>query len=198
MSPNSGVCMSDTLRTFIAIELPPQVLAFIRSVQEELKATGLRMKWVRPQSIHLTLRFLGDVQVVDLEKIGDAMGDTVKGYGPISLAAKGLGVFPGIRRPRVLWVGIAGQMAPLIRLQGELEQNLEAMGFPSERRTFRGHLTLARAKGRIDPKKLMNTMDEFKGFESETFTANEIVLFKSELKPEGAVYTRLKTAALGN
>ena len=188
--------MSDTIRTFIAIELPGNIISSIRKVQEGIKSYGFKVRWVRPENIHLTLKFLGNINEADTEKIGRAIFDAVKEYPPISLAAKGIGVFPEVKRPRVIWVGITGQVEPLIGMQKTLDDKLEAIGFPKENRPFKGHLTLARVKGKIDSKRLSEAMKEFQEFEAEPFTADQIILFKSELKPTGSVYTKLLSASL--
>lgn len=189
--------MSDTIRTFVAVEIPGNILSKIREVQEGIKGYGFKISWVRPENIHLTLKFLGNIEAVDVEKISNAISNTAKGYTPISLAAKGIGVFPDIRRPRVLWVGLTGQIETLVNLQKTLDENLKAFGFPEEKRSFKGHLTLGRIKTKINPKKLGDALMACRSFESETFTAGEVILYKSELKPSGAVYSKLASASLG-
>ena len=109
--------MSNTIRTFIAIELPEKIIYTIGKVQEEIKFYGLKVRWVRPENIHLTLKFLGDIQEADKEKVARAVSESVTGYPPISIAVKGIGVFPGIKRPRVIWLGISRQLDLLILLQ---------------------------------------------------------------------------------
>ena len=138
-----------------------------------------------------TLKFLGDINSTDIEKVSETIINTVTGHTPVSLAVKGTGVFPGIKRPRVIWVGLTGQIEKLAGMQKDIEENLEELGFPREKRPFRGHLTLGRIKGKIDPKKLMDTMKKFEKFESELFIADKIFLFKSDLKSTGSVYTEL-------
>jgi len=188
--------MSNTIRTFIAIELPEEIIYTISKVQEEIKSYGLKIRWVRPENIHLTLKFLGDIQEADTEKVARAVSESVTGYHPISLAVKGIGVFPGIKRPRVLWLGISKKLDLLTALQRTLDEKLEAIGFPKEKRPFRGHLTLGRIKDKIDPKRLHGVLKEFAQFESEHFFAHRIILYKSELKPKGAVYTKLANQLL--
>jgi 2'-5' RNA ligase len=183
--------MSNTIRTFIAIELPEKIIYTIGKVQEEIKIYGLKVRWVRPENIHLTLKFLGDIQEADTEKVAKVVSESVTGHPAISLAVKGIGVFPSIKKPRVLWLGISKQLDPLTALQQALNYNLEAMGFPKEKRPFRGHLTLGRIKSKIDPKILHDILKEFFQFESEHFLADRIILYKSDLKPGGAVYTKL-------
>jgi len=189
--------MSDNLRTFIAIDIPGNILSEIRELQEGIKDYGFKIRWVRPESIHLTLKFLGDIKAVKINEIAEAISKTVVRYTPISLQAKGVGVFPGIKRPQVLWVGLAGQLEPLVSLQKTLDENLETIGFPVEKRPFKGHLTMGRMKAKIDVKKFGEVLMTFRSFESEAFTADRIILYKSELKPSGAVYTELASASLG-
>lgn len=188
--------MSDTIRTFIAIELPDNIRSFINKIQEDMKSYGFKMRWVRPESIHITLKFLGDINKADTEKITEAMSQAAKGRPPVSLRVKGIGVFPGIKRPRVIWMGLNGDTFPLIELQKAIDENLGKLGIPKEKRPFKGHLTLARAKGNIDSKKLLDAMKAFGAFESETFIADKVILFKSDLKPTGAVYTKLGSCPL--
>jgi 2'-5' RNA ligase len=188
--------MSNIIRTFIAVEIPEKVISSIARVQEGIKNYGFKIRWVRPESIHLTLKFLGNIEAADTENIGRAVFEASKEYTPLSLQAKGIGVFPGIKRPRVVWVGITGQLETLVRLQKTLDKNLEAIGFPKEKRPFKGHLTLGRIKKKIDTNTFIEALDTFGNFETETFTADRVVLYKSELKASGAVYTKLMNARL--
>ena len=188
--------MPDTTRAFIAIELPEEITAFIHKIQEGLRSYGLKARWVRPENIHLTLKFLGDINNEDIKKAGDAIISAAGENASMSLGAKGIGVFPGVKRPRVIWTGIAGQTKELADLQKTLDEKLETAGFPKEMRPFKGHLTIARIKGKVDARRLIDAMQEFGRFESKTFMADEVVLFKSELKPSGAVYTKLMSATL--
>ena len=167
----SNFDMTQTLRTFIAIKLPDAVTAAINEVQEGLRSHGIKLRWVKPENIHLTLKFLGDIEKDTIEKIKETIYDSVNSLDPVSLFAKGVGVFPGIKRPRVVWVGVAGEIESLIGLQKRLEEGLEHLGFEKETRPFKGHLTVGRVKGRIDPKKLGDVIKKYDGFVSETFYA---------------------------
>lgn len=188
--------MSKTIRTFIAIEIPKTIISKIRELQEGIKAYAFKIRWVRAENIHLTLKFLGDVEEVKINEIAKAVFKTVEGYSPISLQARGIGVFPGVKRPRVLWVGLTGQLEALVRLQKTLDENLMALGFSREERPFKGHLTMGRIKDKVDVKKFGDALMAFRSFESETFTAGQVILYKSELKPSGAVYTELASASM--
>jgi 2'-5' RNA ligase len=189
--------MPDTIRTFIAVEIPENITSGIRELQQGLKDYGIDIRWIRPENIHLTLKFLGDVEAADIDKISGAISKTVDGVASIPLKAKGVGVFPGIKSPRVLWVGLTGQLELLINLQKTLDEKLKGIGFPTEKRPFKGHLTIGRIKAKMDTKKLGGALITFRNFESETFIADKIILFKSELKPQGAVYTNLVSESLG-
>jgi len=189
--------MSKTIRTFIAIEIPDDIISRFRELQDGIKVYDFKMRWVRSENIHLTLKFLGDVEEIKIYEIAKAVSKTVKGYTPILLQAKGIGVFPGMKRPRVLWVGLTGQLEALVRLQKTLDENLKMLGFPGEKRPFKGHLTMGRIKDKIDVKKFGDALMAFRNFESETFAASQINLYKSELTSSGAVYAKLASVSLG-
>jgi RNA 2',3'-cyclic 3'-phosphodiesterase len=189
--------MPEIIRTFIAVEIPENIASAIRKLQQGLEGYGIDMRWIRYENIHLTLKFLGDVQAVDIDNISKAILRTVDGIASISLKAKGIGVFPGIKRPRVLWVGLAGQLEVLMQLQKTLDSNLKDIGFSQETRPFKGHLTIGRIRAKMNTKKFGEALMAFRNFETETFIADKIILFKSELKPQGAVYTHLASAPLG-
>lgn len=186
--------MPPTIRAFIAIELPPSVISLLEKTQQGFKSAGLRAKWVRPENIHLTLKFLGNIDPGDIDKIGEAMSDAVKNFDPFTLAAGGVGVFPGIKRPRVIWVGLGGQTQSLFAVQRKLEDNLAVIGFAREKRQFKGHLTLGRFRQAVDPHTIQRVIQEHADLKSEEFTANRISLYQSDLKPTGPVYSDLKQA----
>lgn len=188
--------MSETFRAFIAIDLPASIRSFLGETQEILKSFRFRVKWVRPQNIHLTLKFLGNIDPGNIDKIVAAMTLAAKDFTGVSLSAKEIGVFPDIRRPRVIWAGLNGQLEILENLQQTLDGHLADLGFPKETRAFKGHLTLGRVKGKIASARMKTAIDKLKGFESESFEINEIILFKSELRPTGAVYSKVQRVTL--
>ncbi|KPJ76485.1 MAG: hypothetical protein AMJ54_11585 [Deltaproteobacteria bacterium SG8_13] len=188
--------MTDQIRTFVACELPREIRSEIGQIQENLKQRRLRLTWVRPDKLHLTLKFLGDVSIDRVETIADAVGKAVREFSPISLSAKGIGVFPGIRRARVLWVGIGGEFLQLGQLQAAVSGGLAGVGFPAEKRPYRGHLTIGRIKAAVDPRQLADALTEFSDFETASFQVDEVVLFRSQLKPDGPIYTRLDAVKL--
>ena len=190
--------MGEIIRTFIAIDIPESVLQAIAKVQDKLRRTGLGIRWVRPEGIHLTLKFLGDIEKGDVEKIHEAMKKAVQIASPCTVRGEGLGVFPNFKRPRVLWVGLSGELEMLVALQRALDVQLKDLGFPREKRPFKGHLTLGRVKGRLDGNQLQRTLQRFEDFKTEGFTAEAVTFFQSDLRPTGAVYTKLAEVELGS
>ncbi len=188
--------MPSTIRTFIALELPPSIVSLLANMQKNLQSMGVRAKWVRPQNIHLTLKFLGNINPGDIEKIGESMADAVAEFDALNLVAEGIGVFPGIHRPRVIWVGLKGQVQTLFALQRRMEDNLAALGYKKEKRPFKGHLTLGRFRNRINTETIRRVVGDSKTSDSEAFTAKRVILYKSDLKPTGAVYSQLQQAVL--
>jgi RNA 2',3'-cyclic 3'-phosphodiesterase len=181
-----------SVRAFLAIELPVEVLNEINSIQSRMRKNLQGMiRWVRPEGMHLTLKFFGDVSENDVATISRVMDDHVKGVKSFALDVKVPGVFPNMNRPRVLWLGIEGDVERLIRFQQTMDQKLHENGFEKEERAFRPHLTLARVKelkGLIGLAKILEKKDNYK---AGHFDAEGLALFKSQLTPRGAVYTKL-------
>jgi 2'-5' RNA ligase len=188
--------MSTSLRTFIAVKLPETVLAAIDEVQEQLAAYGFNVRWVTIGNIHLTLKFLGDVDGDEIDGIAAVLTEAVHGFAPLRLAASGVGVFPSVKRARVIWVGISGQVPEFAALQRSIEDRLATIGYPHDKRPFSGHLTLGRVKGPIAASRLKTAMDALRDFASQTFEVDRVVLFKSDLRPTGALYTELRQVTL--
>jgi len=189
--------MSQTIRAFIAIELPESVKSLLDNLQQELKKLRLKAGWVRPQNIHLTLKFLGNINPADIENIGGAMADAAAEYTPFALTVGGIGFFPGIKRPRIIWVGLGGATTVLLELQRNLEDRLATVGFAKEKKLFKAHLTLGRIRQAVDPNTLGQAVEDYSDFGGQQFTADRIILFRSDLKPSGAVYSQLKQVELG-
>jgi len=184
--------MSETIRSFVAIELPEHVIALLRGVQQDLSGNKFRVRWVQPDNIHLTLKFLGNIDSNDIDGIGAAMSNTIQGCGPITLYAEGVGVFPSVKRARIIWMGLSGHVQRLSEIQRKLEKNLAAIGFPEENRSFKAHLTIGRFKSAVNPKVIEPIVHKYSTLRSEEFTLNQFVLFKSELTPSGPVYSALQ------
>jgi RNA 2',3'-cyclic 3'-phosphodiesterase len=181
-----------TIRSFLAIDPPEEVLREIGRIQDRLKKIiHGDVRWVRPEGIHLTLKFFGDISENAVADISAVAGKAAAAVGTFELAIGGAGVFPDMNRPRVIWLGMNGDVARLVTFQKELERALLEIGFPREERPFRPHLTLGRIKS---PKGLMGLAEALgKGetYMAGRFTAAGLGLFKSDLTPRGAIYTRL-------
>lgn len=186
----------DKIRTFLAFPLPADILEAIRGVQQCLIGKGVRISWVKPENIHLTVKFLGEISPDSVQLAIQAAETTAAGALPMQLSVKGLGVFPDARRPRVVWAGLSGRTQSLIDFQADLEENLANVGFEKEGRRFNAHLTLGRVKKKLSPAKLVSAFDACGGFASRSFSADRLVLYRSQLRPEGAVYTALDSFQL--
>lgn len=189
--PGSGV-----LRAFVAAEIPEGVLKALARVQAELKARGVRARWTRPANLHLTLKFLGAIPAERVAAVAAALGSVAAGHAPFTLAATGIGVFPDPSRPRVIWAGLAQADDSLARLQGDIDRALEAAGFAREARAFHGHLTLGRFTAGAGGGGIAAAAAGYAAERFGSFEVGEVVLFQSDLRPEGAVYTALARARL--
>jgi RNA 2',3'-cyclic 3'-phosphodiesterase len=183
--------MADTIRAFVALNLPADILDHVAGLQAALKARGLRLRWVKPQNLHLTLKFLGELPVASVADVGLALRRACREAAPVALTVQGMGVFPGIRRARVLWAGLGGQVEVLQSLYSRIEDELAGLGLAREKRGFKAHLTLARMKGPLAARDLLAAVEETGGYEPRSFLARKIILYKSDLRPQGAVYTPL-------
>ena len=179
------------IRSFIAIELPEETLQNLAAIQEQLKGSRAGVRWVKPGSIHLTLKFLGNIPAAQVDEIAAAATQVVVDEPPITLCAAGLGAFPSYRKPRVIWVGLRGEVDRLTNVQAGLEKALEPLGFALEGRGFRPHLTIGRVKDRRGLQSLIEAMSTQELPEFNSFDADEIILYKSDLRPTGAIYTKL-------
>jgi len=198
-----GFTGAETIRTFIALDLPPEVKGPLARWQERLRAAAesrrpLPVRWTAPAGIHLTLKFLGDVPSPQLEGIYRALGRAAAGCGPLRLALGALGAFPSIQRPRVLWVGLEGDLAELGALQRRVEEELAPLGFPPEGR-FVPHLTLGRVRDQASPAEkaaLGRLLGALSPGEAAAFRAEALQVMRSQLRPEGPHYTTLYTVPL--
>ncbi len=193
-----GVRRDKCIRLFVAMELPEFVKESLSRLQKEIRQSGFPAKWSAAENIHLTLTFLGDTPASRLDDIERQLANAAAGFPPISVWAAGLSVFPGVKRPRVLWTGVRGETDRLSRLQNRVEDHLSAIGFDKEDRAFTPHLTLARFKGSVDPEKIISVITRYGDFLSASFAAGDLCLFESRLTPRGPVYTRLQTHLLGD
>ena len=192
-----------TIRSFIAIELSDEARAALADLQNRLKAVAPAqvVRWAAPESIHLTLHFLGDVAPNDVEKITELIQRAASTCPPFDLTMGGLGCFPNTRRPRIIWASVSGQTETLLSLQQNLGEKLKEIGFTSEARPYAPHLTVGRVKDGLPQRQLTQLGQMLEREQSQvgqlaTLPVTKISLMKSELKPAGAVYTRLASVGL--
>jgi 2'-5' RNA ligase len=191
----------EQVRTFIAIELDENIKAALTKLQEQLKAKVPQdtVRWVGPEGIHLTLKFLGNLPANRIEQVEQAIAQACAGFRSFPFSVGGLGCFPDTRRPRVVWVGVQEDTGILTRLQKSIEDGMEKLGFPPEERGFQAHLTLGRTQRRAssgDVRRLGQIVDETDIGELGRMEARAVSLMRSDLKPTGAVYTRLAEVRL--
>jgi 2'-5' RNA ligase len=177
------------LRTFIAIELSQELKNAFKSTQESLIEEGLFFRWVKPQNIHLTMKFLGEIDKDLLPLIDKTVSEVCLGNETFPIHLKGLGSFKRKGGSAVIWAGI-DECLPLNILHSQLEDSLTPLGFAQEGR-FVPHLTLGRTKALDDRVHFRQTLEKYGDLNFGTMTVSALSLIKSELKPEGPVYTRL-------
>ncbi len=182
----------ETVRSFIAIDLPQELKERIETYQKRLKPFARRVRWVQPASLHITLKFLGEQQPALIDRVRQNLLTISDGFRPFDVTVNHFGAFPSKRNPRVFWLGIKSDpleaMADLFHF---LENNLQGLGFAKETRRFSPHLTLARIKMPERFNDLWKFVQD-EPFQAYRFTVNKIVLMQSFLKPQGAVYKPIR------
>ncbi|MDP2920094.1 MAG: RNA 2',3'-cyclic phosphodiesterase [Dehalococcoidia bacterium] len=189
---------AETVRSFIAIELPESVKNDLTGLENSLKAkTPAVVKWMSPDGIHLTLKFLGDVAVDGIDEVKMGIDEAVQGVSPFQLELQGVGAFPNLNRVQVIWVGVKGELDKLMYFQKQVEANMEQLGFPREERDFTPHLTLGRVRNYVSPddrRKIGQVLGNTTFSSSGPINVEAVHLVKSQLTPVGAAYTSLYTA----
>jgi 2'-5' RNA ligase len=191
----------EEIRTFVAIELDKALQVALRQIQAPLKRSKVShaARWVSPGSIHLTLKFLGNVPVSRVDAIRQAIVRGCEGFSPFAVSLAHLGCFPNPRRPRVIWVGIGGDVDTLTQLQQSVDSELNRIGFKPEKRGFTPHLTLARIRNkarRHERVELARLVTDAQTVPTASMIAREVCFIRSDLRPTGAVYTRLAAVPL--
>jgi RNA 2',3'-cyclic 3'-phosphodiesterase len=183
------------IRTFIAVEISPEIRKNLGMLIENLKKgvhfTSSFPKWLKPDSIHLTLKFLGSIPESMVDEIALHLEAAAVDTPPFKIRVRDLGVFPDPKKPRVLWVGLTKGQKEICDLQQKIERSLIPSGFQKEKRPFHPHLTLARIKALRGASAFMNVVRIHKNSLVGECEIDRIILYKSELLPEGAKYTKL-------
>ncbi len=180
------------MRAFIAIELPDSVRVPLGELVSRLKKTGVRASWVCSDRMHLTLRFLGDVTEGHVAALSESMSEACHDASAFSLACEVLGAFPNLRKPGVVWAGIAPLEPDLARIQSAADHSAVACGLSPETKRFHPHITLARIKDPRNASALARAVELEGDFAAGAFAVPHVSLFSSELTPRGPVYTRIR------
>jgi RNA 2',3'-cyclic 3'-phosphodiesterase len=187
----------ENLRLFVCIEMPAEIKKTVAGIQIRLRplAKGF-VSWARQEGLHITLKFLGEVESKELDKVAEAVAQAAREIKPFELTITGTGGFPNLKSPRVFWVGIEEPTGMLLKLQAQIESEFTAMGFAREDRPFSPHLTIGRVK---EPKGVSDICCELQKttLGPMSFMANELIVMRSDLRPDGPVYTPMKKIKLG-
>lgn len=179
------------MRTFLAIELPEQVQKNIDNIIQEEKGKPLPVKWVARENLHVTLKFLGEVDEEKKDTILSVIQSVCTMHKPFEINIQGVGCFPNSRNPRVLWIGVSTGAEVLVRLAMDLEDRLSALGFKKEKR-FHPHVTIGRTRKPCHPDEILR-----REFKSDLFYVNTVTFFKSTLTSAGPTYTALARIPFG-
>lgn len=187
------------MRVFVAIELPPEIKDYLAKVQVKLKTANADVKWVNPQNIHLTLKFLGEIDEKQLMEISRILEDTARDRSQFHIRLASFGAFPNIKSCRVIWVGIDKGDAETKEIAKDLEREIEKIGIPKEERAFSSHITIGRMRSSLNRQKLTQALEKLasdsEGFPAES-PVTKITLYKSTLTPQGPIYKILKEVNL--
>lgn len=186
----------DDIRAFIAIELPDELKLMLKALEQKLKTPQSKCaKWVDPASIHLTLKFLGNVNPKLVDDVKKVLEVEMRKSQPFTLETARTGCFPNARQPRVFWIGLDGELDKLLDLQSRIDASTGRLGFPGENRPFAAHLTLARLRDDCSSTERSRFAGLIEGARLEanfSMSVDSVSLVRSQLRPEGALYTRLR------
>ena len=180
------------MRCFLAIELPESLRTSLAGLAARLRRCPVRASWVRTDHLHLTLRFLGDIDDDARFAVAEFLRGHLAGSSPFQLHVQGAGAFPNVRRPSVIWAGAGPVTGPLETVQARCEGACRHAGLAPEPKPFHPHITLARIKDRQAPAELAQAIERERAFTAGEFVVRGMSLFRSELTPRGPAYTRLE------
>ncbi len=185
------------MRLFLAIPIDKQILDSLAAAVEKVRETRAPVRWVRPEGMHLTMKFLGDTDQELVAPLVDSLTGVCTSIMPFPLAVTGAGAYPNLRRPRVLWAGIVENSGTLERLWKGVEGESEKLGWEREKRRFSPHITFGRVKGNMNLSRLSEAMGRIKNQHWGDQEVDSMVLYSSQLKPGGAVYEKVHVFPLG-
>ena len=179
------------IRCFVAVEIPEPIQALLKPVQTHLQSQIHKgTSWTKHGNFHLTLKFLGDVHPEAIHEVSETLQRVTDTYAPFSIAFGGIGAFPNLARPRVIWLGIKQEASTVSRLAKAVNLELRHLGFSTDHR-FHPHLTLARLRTATNLEPLKNILRKYDTIVGGSMRVNEIALMQSQLHPNGAIYTPL-------
>jgi 2'-5' RNA ligase len=185
----------EAIRTFICIDIPASIKGRIEALQSGLRRIDAQASWVKAAHIHLTIKFLGDVPPSRIAGISEGTRRAIGSCSPFQVTVGGTGCFPSPRKPAVFWVGLPQIPEALKILHQAIEDELARDGFAREAKTFKPHLTIARLRNPRNARQLADA-HLAQGFEEEDFTAKEVIVMRSQLSPQGSIYTPLDVIRL--
>lgn len=180
----------DGVRCFVAIEIPEPIQALLKPVQTRLQSEVRKASWTKQGNFHLTLKFLGDVKTEAVDAISKAVQNVANTQTPFSIEPGGIGAFPTLARPRVIWIGVKHGAATVSHIAKAVNLELKRLGFPTDNR-FHPHLTLGRLRTPANLKPLKSVLEKYDTIDGAIVNVNEIIVMQSQLHPNGAIYTPL-------
>jgi 2'-5' RNA ligase len=176
--------------------MPDEIQAKLVEIQTDLAKFMPRVSWVKRGNIHLTLKFLGDIQTNQVESINSVLQDVAESHSSFDMNLTGIGVFPELRRPRVIWIGITRGAEQATQLAEAVSNSLQPLGFPREKRGFTPHLTLARIRNPVNLQDVSSKFNQYDNLDIPTLKINQIAFIRSQLHPQGSIYTPLRKFTL--
>jgi RNA 2',3'-cyclic 3'-phosphodiesterase len=183
--------MLGKMRCFVALALPPPVRKLLVQVQEALRRADAHVKWVEEENLHLSLKFLGDLDEDSVDRLKGILSVEALRWPRMALTYEGIGTFPERGVPRVVWAGCAGDLETPAALAGAIERSAEQVGVPRERHPFAAHLTIGRVKSDRNVKRLMSAIENQRRVPLGRDDVREFVLYKSTLTDQGPLYERI-------
>ncbi|MFQ5907007.1 MAG: RNA 2',3'-cyclic phosphodiesterase [bacterium] len=183
------------VRTFIAVQISDTVRENLANLIADLRSACADVRWVSPENLHLTLKFLGDLEEKRIDEVAQAVSRACRGFAPFAMSLQALGAFPSPKGPRVVWVGVVKGKDDLISLNESIETELEQMGFEKEKRKYSPHLTIGRLRREGRPVDLADILSV--GFDGGECVVDRVCVMKSTLTPRGPVYEELQRTILG-
>lgn len=176
----------EKIRAFVAVEIPAKIRIEISALFKTFARQDFSIKWVEQNNLHITMLFLGDVNLDFIKTAQNELSKLVNNQHPFSMSLHKIGAFPDQKQPRIIWIGVDNGANQLVNLQSNLQNTFMQIGFKPETRKFHPHLTIGRVKFRFTNPKVFET-----DYQSESFSVNSVVLFKSTLLPNGPIYEKL-------